>query len=109
MEVTADLQRGKWDLIEPAFKDKWDEGKVFKCWFEHPVDGSKGSYAYAIVPDASVSKVRRFAAKVIRNDHECQAVRYGDVIAAIFHRSGQFVLEGETFNVDSPSAVIKEL
>lgn len=109
MEVTADLQRGKWDLIEPAFKDKWDEGKVFKCWFEHPVDGSKGSYAYAIVPDASVSKVRRFAAKVIRNDHECQAVRCGDVIAAIFHRSGQFVLEGETFNVDSPSAVIKEL
>lgn len=120
MEVTADLQRGKWDLIEPAFKDKWDEGKVFKCWFEHPVDGNMGSYAYAIVPDASVSKVRKFAAralsegrkepvKVIRNDHECQAVRYGDVIAAIFHKSGQFVLEGETFDVDSPSAVIMEL
>lgn len=120
MTVTADVQRGKWDLIEPAFKDKWDEGKVFKCWFEHPVDGSKGSYAYAIVPDASVSKVRRFASrtlsagekapvKVIRNDSECQAVRCGDVISAIFHKEGQFVLEGKTFTVEAPSAVIREL
>jgi chondroitin AC lyase len=108
MKVTTDLQKGKWDLIDPAFNDKWDECEVFKCWFEHPVDGSESSYAYAVVPDSSVSEVRKFAkASVLRNDKDCQAVKCGNAVAAVFHKAGEYMLDGDRYVVDVPSVMIK--
>ena len=117
INVTTELQKGKWDMIDPAFKDKWDEGRVFKCWFEHPVDGTKSSYAYALVPNATVKEVSRYAKtiskgdnkapiKVSRNDSQCQAVRHGDVITAAFHEAGQYDFDGVSYVADCPSVVI---
>lgn len=117
MHVSTDVQRGKWDWIDPAYKDKWDEGEVFKCWFEHPVDGAAGSYAYAIVPDSGLRQVARFArhlgescrkasVTVLSNDSACQAVLHGNTLAAVFHKAGQFVLDGETFQVEKPCLMI---
>ena len=118
MNVTTDLQRGKWDLIDPAFTDKWDEGRVFKCWFEHPVDGTAGAYAYAMLPCASVRDVRNFAravdgqdetvVKVLRNDSGCQAVRYGDVVAAVFHTAGEHELAGRHSTIEYPCIIIND-
>ena len=114
---STELQKGKWDLIDPAFIDKWDEGKVFKCWFEHPADGSVGSYAYAMIPQANAKEIKKFAdkagkegkntpVKVIRNDALCQAVMHGKTLCAVFHRSGEYVLDGKRFIAEYPSIVI---
>lgn len=117
IQVSAQTQRGKWDWIEPAFKDKWDEGEVFKCWFEHPLDGSADTYAYAILPCASLRETSVFAKRskrrggirteVLCNDSSCQAVMYGDVLAAVFHKPGEYMLDGSTYNIESPSILIK--
>lgn len=116
---TEKLQKGKWDLIDPAFIDKWDEGKVFKSWFEHPTDGSASSYAYALVPKTTAKDVRKFAdkvgkggkgtpIKVLRNDADCQAVLQGKTICAVFHRSGEYVLNEKTFHAKYPCIIISE-
>jgi chondroitin AC lyase len=113
LKVTTDLQKGKWDWIDPAFKDKWDEGKVFKCWFEHPADGSVGSYAYALVPQSDVRKVKAFAKRppvvVLRNDPDCQAVLYGKTVCAVFHKAGEYLLDGKNVKVESPCIMIGPL
>ncbi|MCD8313235.1 MAG: sugar lyase, partial [Bacteroidales bacterium] len=35
MKVSEAVQKGKWDWIDPAYHDRWDETPVFKCWFDH--------------------------------------------------------------------------
>ena len=117
MCVTTDLQKGKWDLIDPAFHDKWDEGRVFKCWFEHPVNGTAGSYAYAILPcikkgqvaamAKKISDTKKSPIKVLRNDSLCQAVKHDDVLVAVFHSEGQYELDGQIFVAESPKIVVK--
>lgn len=120
MNVTGDLQRGKWDYIEPSFTDYWDEGKVFKCWFDHPmdeVDAGKADYAYAIFPRTGLKKIRAIAKewdrkgctrdlKLLRNDEQCQAVMYGGALCAVFHEPGTYVLDGKTFKISEPEVLI---
>ena len=120
MNVTGDLQRGKWDYIEPSFTDRWDEGKVFKCWFDHPmdeVDAGKAAYAYAVFPRTGLKEIKAIAKKwakkgctkdlkVLCNDESCQAVMYKGNICAIFHEAGKYVLDGRKFDVKAPEALI---
>lgn len=121
--VSDERQKGKWDDIDPAFKDKWDEARVFKCWFEHPVatlsEGKSGSYAYALVPCSTVRKTASFADRfakggrkapvsVLRNDTDCQAVRHGDVLCAVFHAPGHYDVDGEAFDIAVPAVVIRQ-
>lgn len=99
-------QEGKWDLIDPFYKDKWQKGDVFKCWFEHKPD-SVSSYAYALLPRRTAAETEAFAqnpdVEVLRNDEWCQAVSYKGVICAVFHLPGTYVLKGEDFVVVDPS------
>lgn len=99
-------QEGKWDLIDPFYKDKWQKGEVFKCWFEHD-PASVGSYAYALLPRRTAEETESFAldpdVEVLRNDARCQAVSYKGVICAVFHLPGEYVLKGERFFVVDPS------
>ena len=117
LNYTAEMQRGKWDAIDPAFTDKWDEGKVFKCWFEHPSDGTVGSYAYAIIPcteaaetssfEKSVSKGKVNApVKVLCNEPSCQAVLHGTSICAVFHVAGEYSVAGQSYTVQQPCLMI---
>ena len=121
LNVSDSLQRGKWDWLDPAFVDRWDEGRVFKCWIEHPlaglVDGRSGSYAYALVPAATAGQTAAFARKtakggnkapvaVLRNDADCQAVRYGETVCAVLHRPGSYDLGNKHFDVEVPSVII---
>ena len=112
LEYFTDLQKGKWDDIDPAFADKWDEGEVFKCWFEHPVDGSEGSYAYALVPQADIRTVRKFSRKkpvsVLRNDTECQIIRYSDYLCAVFHKAGIYEIAGHSYTIEAPCLMIDD-
>lgn len=117
--VSDTLQKGKWDDIDPAFKDKWDETRVFKCWFDHPLgtlrDGNRGTYAYALVPCSTARQTAAFASRykkgrapveVLRNDALCQAVRHGDVLCAVFHTPGSYSLGDKVFDISVPSVII---
>ncbi len=127
IKVSAELQKGKWDYIDPSFHEEWDEGEVFKAWFEHPVDSMNvseasfkpASYAYAVLPCRSASEISSIARKiakggrkaivsVLRNDAACQAVIHGDIIAAIFHIPGSYELSGHEFEITEPSLMIKD-
>ncbi len=105
MYVSDALQKGKWDIMEPYFKNKTDEGRVFKCWFEHPLGNLRGgrseSYAYAIVPCASDSQIASLAkklskggkkspVKVLSNTADCQAVLYDETLCAAVHKAGSY-------------------
>lgn len=127
MWVSDALQSGKWDDIDPYFKNKQDEGRVFKCWFEHPLGELRGSdggsYAYAIMPCASASQVASFAkkiakggkkapVKVLRNDADCQAVYYKDILCAALHRAGSYDFRAGSelisIDVDRPCILIRK-
>lgn len=117
MNYTAQTQRGKWDAIDPAFTDKWDEGKVFKCWFEHPADGATGKYAYAIVPCLEAAETARFQksvskgkdnppVKVLCNEPSCQAVQHGTSVCAVFHVAGEYTIAGQSYTIQRPCLMI---
>lgn len=123
ISLSAGLQKGKWDAIDPAFHNKWDEGKVFKAWFEHPLeklaDGESASYAYAVLPCRTASQTEAAARKlaaggrgaivqVLRNDKDCQAVRCGPVLAAVFHSAGTYSLARSRFTISKPSLLISD-
>jgi hypothetical protein len=121
MNVTGGIQKGKWDYVEPSFKDAWDEGEVFKCWFEHPmdkVDAGEAGYAYAIFPRTGLRETKALAKewsrrgtakglKVLCNDVRCQAVSCGGALAAVFHQPGTYVLDGITYEVTEPQVLIR--
>ncbi len=121
MTVSETVQKGKWDYIEPSYKDRWDEMPIFKCWFEHPLDGLKdggnGSYAYAILPCASASDTKAFEKKVggkkspvyvLENSAECQAVSHDGVICAVVHKAGKYELDGWVLEADRPCIIIRD-
>ena len=121
MNVTGEVQRGLWDKIEPSFNGKWDEGEVFKCWIEHPmdkVDAGDAGYAYAIFPRTDLGKVKSIATrwdkkgrtkdlKILCNDSRCQAVTYKGILTAVFHEAGVYQLGAQSITVSSPQIYIK--
>ena len=117
LNMTAELQKGKWDLIDPAFHDKWDEGHVFKCWFEHPVDGSSNTYSYVILPRSDIKMVKKFAhnitddkagLRVLSNNSNCQALYYGKTFCAVFHKAGNYTLAGKEYQIEYPCIIIDD-
>ena len=107
--VSTDVQEGKWDLLDPFYKDKSQQGRVFKCCFEHDPVGT-GSYAYAFLPCRDAKRTERFAAnptvRILRNDARCQAVEYGKILCAVVHRAGEYVLGGRTITAEEPALYI---
>ena len=70
-----------------------------------------------MIPQANAKEIKKFAdkagkegkntpVKVIRNDALCQAVMHGKTLCAVFHRSGEYVLNGKRFHAEYPSIVI---
>lgn len=88
LEVTTDLQKGKWDPIDPFYKDCWQEGRVFKCRVSHNPD-KVSSYAYAILPHRTAKETRSFlkgnGIKVLRNDSTCQEISYRGYVCRVTH------------------------
>ena len=121
MNVTGEMQKGKWDYIEPSFVDKWDEGKVFKCWFEHPmdkVDAGEAGYAYVIFPRTGLKQTRKIAGQwkrngctkdlcVLQNDEDCQAVMYKGDVCAVFHQPGTYDLGSFIYEASEPMVLIR--
>lgn len=88
LDITANLQKGKWDNIDPSYKNCWQEGKVFKCRIRHNPN-KISSYAYAILPHKTAKETRSFLRrneiKVLRNDVSCQEIAYKNHVCRITH------------------------
>lgn len=107
--VGTDVQKGTWDRIDPFYKDKTQQGRVFKCWFEHDPSRTDG-YAYAFLPCRDAKHTERFACnptvRILRNDAGCQAVEYGKTVCAVVHRAGKYALVGRTISAGEPALYI---
>lgn len=112
VRLSTAMQHGKWDPIDPFYRDRADSARIFKCWVEHRCD-TAGSYAYAILPCRNAKQTARTAAKrpveLLRNDDACQAVKYGRTVCAVFRRPGSVGAGGLTLRVDAPAVVAIDL
>ena len=112
VRLSTAMQHGKWDPIDPFYRDRADSARIFKCWVEHRCD-TAGSYAYAILPCRNAKQTARTAAKrpveLLRNDDACQAVKYGRTVCAVFRRPGSVGTGGLTLRVDAPAVVAIDL
>ena len=112
VRLSTAMQHGKWDPIDPFYRDRADSARIFKCWVAHRCD-TAGSYAYAILPCRNAKQTARTAAKrpveLLRNDDACQAVKYGRTVCAVFRRPGSVGTGGLTLRVDAPAVVAIDL
>lgn len=111
LTVTTDEQEGSWTPIIPTYNGPIVRGKVFKCWIDHgALKSGEGSYAYAVIPGGSSSKAKKWArtpkVDILSNTSDCQAVRYGSTICAVFHHPGSILVSGKTVSADKPCIVI---
>lgn len=109
IEVETGVQQGEWDRIDPFYKNRRQQGRVFKCFFEH--DPARcGGYAYAVLPCRDARRTERYArnpvVRVLRNDAGCQAVEYGRMLCAAIHRPGDYVLGERTISAAEPALYI---
>ena len=111
LTVTTDVQEGSWKPIVPTYEGPLVRGKVFKCWIDHgALRSGEGSYAYAVLPGGTQSLATSWArapkVKIVSNTADCQAVRYGSTICAVFHRPGSIRVKGKTVSLGHPGIII---
>lgn len=117
MKVETPVQSGNWSKMAPMY-DRVDSGRVFKCYFEHPV-GQTSTYAYAVLPDRDVAGTRTFARRycsgkdsgeeipeVVRNDDHCQAIRYGGNLYIVLHKAGSYSFGSWTHFFPTPGIYV---
>ena len=86
------------------------------CGIPHPSYHTEAATAFclrfaeehglAATADKAGKEGKNTPVKVIRNDALCQAVMHGKTLCAVFHRSGEYVLDGKRFIAEYPSIVI---
>ena len=110
LSVETPEQVGSWEMMAPCYVGMSDTLRVFKCWVEHKVNAMPQSYAYALLPDASVALTARFArgrdVKVLRNDSACQAVSYKGTVCAIVHEPGVYKFGKHSVDVKVPDILV---
>lgn len=112
VELSTILQYGKWDWIDPFYKNFSQAMRVFKYAVQHNSSRKDNKYAYALLPCRTADQTACFAAmptiEVLRNDTLCQAVAYGKTLCAVFHQKGTLKAAEITLKTDAPSLIIIE-
>ncbi|CAN5497417.1 hypothetical protein BH09VER1_BH09VER1_43060 [soil metagenome] len=107
-------QEGKWDEVSASSKLQGTVTKdVFSIWINHGDKPKENSYAYSILPGASVETVKVRSGKpeivILQNTAALQAVRNvkTDMIQAVFYQPGTLEAgNGKTLKVDQPCLLI---
>ncbi|MGW4736107.1 polysaccharide lyase family 8 super-sandwich domain-containing protein [Streptomyces shenzhenensis] len=107
LKVSNKEQTGSWLDRDPVKRN------AFTLFFDHGTTPDGADYAYIVLPGATPSKVRSYAAKpavkILRNDEQVQAVRHPRLrlTIATFHAAGSLDLgSGRALRVDQPAIVI---
>lgn len=95
---------GNWKAINEGEQPTGVKGKIFQPMLEHTSDSP---VAYMVSYCASPDSIKPASARqwqIIRNDKDCQAVRFTDgMIMAAFHEAGSLNTKGRTIlQVDRP-------
>ncbi len=109
LKVSAGQQSGRWTLLDPAASDSLVTRNIFKMWILHDKDkvlSPEGdSYAYVVFPGRKPS--RNPGVEVLSNTSACQAVRRGNIVAAVFHKPGSLKVGRTTLSASSPCIIVK--
>ena len=103
-------QRGSWKNVYASGSATEIGRDVFSIWIDHPAES--GSYAYMLVPDASVQKLEGYVAhspiEVLSNTPKLQAARsnISGVTEILFFEAGKLDAENLSIAADHPCAVI---
>jgi chondroitin AC lyase len=86
---------------------------VFKAWIDHGKRASEESYAYIVVPSASVEELEQNKSKnnivILKNTPEVQAVKHLGLkmCQAVFYKAGEIQISGDlTMRCETPGIVI---
>jgi chondroitin AC lyase len=103
-------QKGSWKSVIGRRSDAPECGDVFSLWLDHGRSPTNQSYAYAIFPQASPSKMAQRVAcpgfKILSNTRGLQAVEVAGGVQAVFYAPGELKLSsGQTITTDTPCIV----
>jgi chondroitin AC lyase len=112
LDLWAGTQRqsGAWTKVFSSGSKAEISANVFSIWIDHPSDNA--SYAYTILPAATVGKLQKYAAtppvEILSNTPETQAVRddAAGVTEILFYKAGELRTATSTVSADGPCAVI---
>ena len=106
-------QSGSWQEINSNKSSSMITKSVFSLWFDHGVGPSDQSYAYILVPGASLSEVQSYAnslpVRILSNTTQQQAVRNDalGIAGIVFYTSGTVTLRpGLSLEADAPCIVL---
>jgi len=106
-------QSGSWQEINSSKSGSVITKSVFSLWFDHGMEPSDQSYAYILVPGASLSEVQRYAnalpVRIISNTTQQQAVRNDalGIAGIVFYTSGTVTVRpGLSVEADAPCIVL---
>ena len=100
-------QRGTWKNVYASGPGADVSKEVFSIWIDHPP--GHGSYAYLMIPGATVKKLQQYAAtppvEILSNTPDVQAVRDGTTTEILFYKPGKLEAGNLTVSADGACAV----
>ena len=88
---------------------------VFKLWTNHGPRVSNGTYAYIVMPAATVNNVQAAASapkvEILSNTPELQAVWHRELrmLQAVFYKHGELSVQGQKLIVHNPAIIIARM
>ena len=110
VHLKAGEQQGNWYLISHAQRKDEVAKAVFSAWIDHGVKPQNASYAYLVLPGASVDELAKLAdqppAKLVVNGPEAQVLSSGKLVAVAAYQAGAVDTPLGKMMVDRPCLVM---
>jgi len=111
-KVIRKKRTGRWRDIDKGATTGGDTSPVTRHYttivIDHGVDPRKARYAYAVLPDASITQMEAYEGRVeiLANSGAVQAISRDGVIAAVFWRAGTVETQDGPLSVDGPCTLL---
>ena len=102
---------GAWSRVVAPMSDKALTTNVFQLWFDHGNKPKDATYAYVVLPKASVENIEKRGSglKIIANTENVQAVtsKNKNLTGIVFYKSGECQISPvQTISSDNPCIVL---
>ncbi|MFF3441974.1 polysaccharide lyase 8 family protein [Streptosporangium sp. NPDC002721] len=111
-KVIRKKRTGRWRDIDKGATTGGDSSPVTRHYttilIDHGVDPRRARYAYAVLPDASITQMEAYEGRVevLANSGAVQAISRDGVIAAVFWRAGTVETQDGPLTVDGPCTLL---
>lgn len=110
VQLSRQVQKGKWSLINAKSSDKEISGEVFKLWMGHGAKPQNASYSYIVVPGIAAKEMKPERVKdiqIVRNDNVVQAVHQKALrlTQVVFYMANKLEVNDWTMEVNQPCAL----